>query len=252
MRRVDNESNAFVFGYRLVHVAHFADEIRQCDLAEACRSLIFLDFRKPQNGGNDRKRLIEPVYRFVCNHLQLLQRGGAGATALQRQPGTGEWRAQVMRYVIADACKGVDESFHLVEHAVDAHGEFGEGIVAVPMREPFAQIAGDDALHPRVDLDDAVTGSSAQGYTDRKAKQHGGDQAKRERPTNDTCDLPDFIDVSSNHQHVAVRQTSRDQADRLLLPAVLVDPVDDSALYRIVVPEIGWQAFQVTRDPAAV
>src|SRR6266436_9724932 len=252
MRRVDNERNSFVFGYRLVHFAHFTDEIRQCDFAEACRSLIFFDFREPQNGGNDRKRLIEPVYRLVCNHLQLLQRGGAGATALERQPGTGGWRAQVMRYVIADASKGVDKRFHLVEHAVDAHCEFGEGIVAVPMREPFTQIAGDDALYPLVDLDDAVTGSSTQGYADRKAKHHSGNQAKRERPTNDACDLPDFFDVSSNHQHVAVRQTSRDQADRLFLPASFVDPVDDSALYRIVVPEIGWQAFQVTRDPAAV
>src|SRR6266436_292145 len=247
MRRVDNESNAFVFGYRLVHVAHFADQFCKCDLAEACRSLILLDFRKPQNGGNDRKRLIEPVYRLVCNPLQLLQRRGAAATALERQPGTGEWRAQVMRYVIADACEGVDESFHLVEHDVDDHCKFGEGIVGVPMREPFAQIAGDDALHPRVDLDDAITGSGAQGYTDRKAKQHGGNQAKRERPTDNMCDLPDFIDVSSNHEHVAVRQTSRNQADRLVLPTTFVDPVDDGALYRIVGLEIGWQAFQVTR-----
>src|SRR6266436_6777321 len=120
------------------------------------------------------------------------------------------------------------------------------------MREPFTQIAGDDALYPLVDLDDTVTGSGAQGYTDRKAKQQGGNQAKRERPTNNMCDLPDFIDVSSNHQHVAVRQTSRDQADRLFLPASFVDPVDDSALYRIVGLEIGWQTFQVARDPAAV
>src|SRR5258705_7277463 len=230
MRRVENKRNALVFSYRLVHVAHFADEIGRRDLAEAGRPLMFLDFRKPQNGGNDRKRLIEPVDRLVGNRLQLLQRRGAGATALERQPGAGEWRAQIMRYIIADPGEGVDERFHLVEHAVDDHGEFGEGTVGVPMRESFTQIAGDDALYPRVDLDDAVTGSSTQGDTDRKAKQHGGNQAKRERPANDTCDLPDFIDVPSNRQHVAVRQTSHDQADRLFLPAGFVDPVDDSAL----------------------
>src|SRR5258705_12095566 len=129
MRRVENKRNALVFSYRLVHVAHFADEIGKRALAEAGRPLMFLDFRKPQNGGNDRKRLIEPVYRLVCNRLQLLQRGGAAATALERQSGSGERRAQGMRYVIADACKGVDESFHLVEHAVDDPCKFGEGVV---------------------------------------------------------------------------------------------------------------------------
>jgi hypothetical protein len=38
-------------------------------------------------------------------------------------------------------------------------------------------------------------------------------QTKRERPTNDACDRHDVIGISSNHQHVAVRQTSRDLAD---------------------------------------
>ena len=42
------------------------------------------------------------------------------------------------------------------------------------------------------------------------------------------------------------------KADRLLLPITFVYPVDHSALYRIVGLKIGWQAFQVTRDPAAV
>ncbi|HEY0312555.1 MAG TPA: hypothetical protein VGC56_08675, partial [Allosphingosinicella sp.] len=68
--------------YRLVHVRHFADEIRERDFAKTCQSLALLDFRKPQNSGDDRKRLIECLYRLVCNHLQLLERLGAGAAAL--------------------------------------------------------------------------------------------------------------------------------------------------------------------------
>jgi hypothetical protein len=47
--------------------------------------------------------LIDSLYRFVRSHLRLLKRLGAGATALKRKPRTREWRAQVMRYVIADA-----------------------------------------------------------------------------------------------------------------------------------------------------
>ncbi len=54
MRRVDQEINASIFRYRLVHVAHFAYEIRKRDFAKAGQSLAILDFRKPQNGGDDR------------------------------------------------------------------------------------------------------------------------------------------------------------------------------------------------------
>src|SRR6202171_6717134 len=99
-----------------------------------------------------------------------------------------------MRYVIADARKVMDESFHLVEHAIDDHRKFGEGIVGVPMRKSFMQVAGNDALYPLVDLNDTFPGASAQRHAHREAKQHSGNQTKRERPANDACDLPDFID----------------------------------------------------------
>src|SRR6266851_2588772 len=157
-----------------------------------------------------------------------------------------------MRYVIADARKGMNENLHLVEHAIDYHREFGEGIVGVPMRQSFPQLAGDDALHPLIDFHDTIAGTSAQRHTDSEAKKHGGNQTKRKRPANDACDLPDFFDIPSNQQHIAVRQTSRDQADHLFLPTTFVDPFDHGALYRIIGLEIGWQAFQVTRDPASV
>jgi hypothetical protein len=157
-----------------------------------------------------------------------------------------------MSDIIANASKGMDESFHLVEHAIDDYRKFGEGIVCLPMRESFTQVAGDNALNSLIDFYDALAGAGAQRHTDRKAKKHRGNQTKRERPTEDACDLTDFVDISSKHQHVAVRQTSRDQADRLLLSTNFVYPVDHSALYRIVGLKIGWQAFKVTSDPAAV
>src|SRR6202051_3696208 len=128
----------------------------------------------------------------------------------------------------------MDQSFHLVEQAIDYHRKFGEGIADVPIREPFMQIPGDDALNPLVDLRDTLLGTSSQRHTDRKAKNQRGNQAERERTTDDPCDLPDFIDISSNHQHVSVRQTSRYQADRLFLSTTFVYPADHSALYRIV------------------
>src|ERR1700675_576171 len=250
VRRLNEQSDTFVFRDRLVHIAHFAYEIGKRDFAKTCRSLTFLDFRKAQNGGDDRKRLIDSLYRFVCNHLQLLKCLGAGATALKRKPRTREWRAQVMRYVVAHACKRVDESFHLVEHAVDYHRKCGEGIVGLPMRESFAQVSGDDALYPLIDLNDTLTGTSAQSDTDRKAEKHSGNQTKRHRRTNDARNLLHFIDITPYHQHVAVRQTSCDQANRLFLPITFVYPVDYSALYRVIDLMIGWQAFQVIRHPA--
>src|ERR1700675_3354782 len=252
VRRLNEQSDTFVFRDRLVHIAHFAYEIGKRDFAKTCRSLTFLDFRKAQNGGDDRKRLIDCLYRFVCNHLQLLKRLGAGATALKRQPRTGEWRAQVMRYVIADACKRADESFHLIEHGIDDHRECGEGIVGLLTRESLTQVAGDDALNPYVDLNDTSPDTRAQRHTNRNAKKHSGNQTKRQRLTNDARDRTNFIDISPDHQHVAVRQTSRDQANRLSLPTTFVYPVDHSALHRIIGLEIGWEAFQVTHDLAAV
>ena len=249
---MDKKSNAFVFRYRLVHVAHFAHQIRKRDLAKAGRSLTFLDFGKPQNGGDDRKRLIDALYRFVRSRLQLLQRPGAGATAFKRQPGAGQWRAQVMRYVIADTCKGVDESFHLIEHAIDDHRECGEGIVGRSMRESFTQVAGDDALNPYVDLHDTLWVRALSATPTVRQREHGGISDQARAPDQRRARSRDFIDISPDHQHVAVRQTSRDQADRLFLPATFVDPVDHSALHRIIGLEIGWEAFQITCDPAAV
>src|ERR1700730_6824941 len=105
-----------------------------------------------------------------------------------------------MRYVIADACKGMNESFHLVEHAIDDHRKLGEGIVRVSMREPFTQVAADNALNSLIDLVDAFPGTTFQRDTDRKAKEHIGNKAKCERPANAACHLRDFVDVSSKHQ----------------------------------------------------
>ena len=153
---------------------------------------------------------------------------------------------------MADAREGVDKSFHLVEHAIDDHRKFGEGIVRVVMREPFAQVAGDDALHPFVDLHDALSGTSAQHHADRNAKKHRGNEPECERRTNDACDLLDFIGISSDHQQVAIGQTSRDQADRLLLSAASVDPADHGVLCRAVYLETGWLAFHVACDPVAI
>src|SRR5258708_5735156 len=63
MRRADSNSDVFVSAFGSPQVAPVGDEIGQCDVAETCRLLIFLDFRKAQNGGNDRKRLIEKNQR---------------------------------------------------------------------------------------------------------------------------------------------------------------------------------------------
>jgi hypothetical protein len=50
-----------------INLPHFAHEIRERDFAEARPILTLLDFRKPQDGGHDRKRLIDCADRFACN-----------------------------------------------------------------------------------------------------------------------------------------------------------------------------------------
>src|SRR5882724_7898859 len=77
------------------------------------------------------------------------------------RPRSGKGRAQVMCDVMTDAGKRLDQLFHLIEHAIDDHCKFGEGVVCVPERESFTQIAGDDPLYPLVDLDDAPSGARA-------------------------------------------------------------------------------------------
>jgi len=120
------------------------------------------------------------------------------------------------------------------------------------MREPFTQVAGDDALHPLVDLEDTPSSPGAQRQADRKAKKDGGKQAARERPANNACDLLNFVGISSDHQYVAIGQTSRDQAGRLFLSTASVYPDDYGVLCCAFHLETGWLAFHIARDPAAI
>ena len=91
--RMNQQGNSLVLRYRLVHIRNFADELRECDLAESCQSLTSLDFGKPQDSGNDRKRLIDRLYRPVRNLLQIFERHRAVTTALEKDfGGVHKWR----------------------------------------------------------------------------------------------------------------------------------------------------------------
>jgi hypothetical protein len=157
-----------------------------------------------------------------------------------------------MRDVMTDARKRLDESFHLVEHAVDDHRKFGEGIIRAPKREPLAQVTGDNALHPFVDLHDPLSGTRVQRHTHSNTKEKRGNQPECQRTANDACNLLDLIGISSDHQHRAIRQAARDQAGRLLQhSAASVDPMDHGILCRTVHLEIGWQPLHIAGDSVA-
>src|SRR5882757_6181671 len=106
----------------------------------------------------------------------------------------------------------MDEGLHLVEHAVDYRRKLGERIIRFSMRKPFTQVSSDNALNPLINFYYALPGPGSQRCSDRNTKRHNGSQTNCERPANDTCKLADFLDISSHHQHVAVRQGARDQA----------------------------------------
>src|SRR6266404_597290 len=65
-------------------------------------------------------------------------------------------------------------------------------------------------------------------------------------------DLPCLIDISPEHQHVAISHAPRDGADNLMLPAVSIRLDDAGGLRWTVDTQIRWQAFDITGDPVTV
>ena len=187
--------------------------------AESGRPPAVFDFGKTQQRRDDRQRLIDICDRLVDNRLELFDRRCVGAAALERKPRPRQRRAQVVGDVVADAGERVDHRFHFIEHAVDDDGELRERLVDITVRKPFAQVAGDDALDPLVDLFDPLLGAHAQPRAGQQAQEKRRQQAQRERLTDDVGDLPRFVDLTSDHQRVAAWHSSGDRADDVNLPS---------------------------------
>ena len=110
--------------------------------------------------------------------------------------------------VVADAGQRMDGGFQFIEHAVDDAGEPRERFIDIPVRQPLAQISGDDTLDPQVDLLDASLRTNAQPRAGQQPEAERGQQAKPQRATDHPGDFPGLVDVASNHQYMAVDQGS--------------------------------------------
>jgi hypothetical protein len=156
--------------------------------------------------------------------------------------------------VVADAFERMDHRLHFIEHAVDDDREPGKRLVDVAIRQPLAQIAGDDALDPLVDLLDALLGAHAQPRAGQQAKQKGGQQAERQRLADDVGDLARLVDFPADHQRVAIGHAAGDRADHAPLLTGRKRPDDRHVPDDIVHPEFGRNPFEIARDspPAGI
>ena len=184
---------------------HFVER----DVAETGGPAAVLDLRQAQQRRDDRQRLIDAGDRLVCNRLELLQRCRVGAATLERQAGARQRRPQIMRDIVTDAGQRMDHGFHFIEHAIDDDRELENGSSTVPMRQPLAQISGDDALNPLIDLLDPSLRAHAEPCAGQQTEAKCRQQAERERLPYDTGNFPGLIDISSDHQHVAACRIRR-------------------------------------------
>ncbi|OIQ67839.1 hypothetical protein GALL_505810 [mine drainage metagenome] len=189
----------------------------QRDAAEARRPPAVFDLRKPQQGRDNRQRLIDARNRPVHDRLKLLQSSGVGAPALKRESRASQRGSHVVGDIVTNTGERVDHRFHFIEHAVDDDREFRERLIDVAMRKPLAQIAGDDALNPLVDLFDAILRAHAQPRAGEQAKTEARQQAQHERHTDDMGNFIGFIDFPPHHQHLTARRAPRDRADDVFL-----------------------------------
>ena len=154
--------------------------------------------------------------------------------------------------VVAHAGERVDHRFHLIEHAVDDDGKLRERLVDIAVRKPFAQVAGDDALDPLVDLFDPLLGAHAEPRARQQAQAECRQQTQRERLADDVGDLPRLVDVAPDHQHVAILQPPADRADYLIAAIRLIHSGDPRSLHRRVDIKAGRQTLHVAGDPVPV
>src|SRR6202035_3070249 len=99
--RFDVKADTLVFGDRIVEIARFANESGELDLAKPFAPATVLDFRNAQQRRDGGQRLVEAGDRLIGNGAQFLQRCGVLAAALEAYAHAGEWRAQIMRDVVA-------------------------------------------------------------------------------------------------------------------------------------------------------
>src|SRR6202023_4147755 len=125
-------------------------------------------------------------------------------------------------------------------------------LIHVTVRKPLAQITGDDALNPLVDLFDAFLGAHAQPPAGQQTKTKARQETERERLTDDVRDFAGLIDLSAKDEHVTVSHAPTDRADDLGFAAVAIHPDDVRALRRGVDPKMRRQAFQIAGNPVAV
>ena len=173
-----------------------------------------------------------PAIALSATSWSCSRRGRVGAAALERQARARQRRSQIVGDVVADAGQRMDHRFHFVEHAVDDAGEPRERLVDIPVRKPLAQVAGDDALDPLVDLLDASSGHERSARRRPAARSRTPAAGQAPAPADDPGDFPGLVDVASDHQYIAVIKAPCDGPDQWSVGLLVVGPRHPHALHR--------------------
>src|ERR1700712_3865774 len=195
--------------------------------------------------------MINVRYRLVRNRLKLFQRRCVGATPLKSQPRPRQRRSQIVSDVIADAGERVDHRFHFIKHAIDDSGKIRKRIGDVAVRKPLTQIAGDDTLNSLIYLFDALLRPPAHPRPGQQAQAKCRQQPQRKRLTDDVGNLPGFVDLTSNHQGIAIWRSLSYRADHVGLWTGRQFPNNREILDGTINLELR-QLFKVPRNLATI
>src|SRR5258708_7047423 len=173
------------------------------------------------------------------------------AAPLEAQPHTGERRSQIVRDVIAHAGNLMDECFDVAQHPVDAESEFVEGVITPVCGQALSQVTSHDALYFPIDFQEPLVSAHAQDHSDGDRQPERQNQSQYKRPSHDLRHLGEFVDISTDHENVAVAERVRREPDVLSLAAACIGP-NDGSVRGNVRDETGWQAFDITRNAMTI
>ncbi|MET0709424.1 MAG: hypothetical protein ABWY82_21660 [Tardiphaga sp.] len=146
----------------------------------------------------------------------------------------------------------MDGGFQLIEHAVDDAGKARERFIDIPVRQPFAQISGDDALDPQIDFLDASLRANAEPRTRQQPEAERRQQPERERASDNPRDLPGLVDIAPNHQYIAVIDGPRDGPHQRSVGLIFVGPRHPYALHPGPGRKTARQARDIAGQPASL
>ncbi len=120
------------------------------------------------------------------------------------------------------------------------------------MGKPLAQIARDDPPNPLIDRLDPTLRTKAEPRSRQQTKAKGRQQSKRQRLTDGVRDFPGLVDVSGDHQRIAIFKMPRRGPDFRIAGRIPIKRRHLHILHGSVDPQSIGQAPDIAGNPASV